>query len=54
MNPRITLLKSQEIELTEWLTSHPNGHERGSVILFRRFTRPVKNLLKSDRFIDSQ
>lgn len=48
---RITLLSSHEKELSEWLSSHPNGHERGAIILFRRLARKVKDLPKSDRFL---
>lgn len=48
---RITLLGSQETRLKTWLTSHPEGHERGAIILFRRLARPVKNMPISDRFI---
>lgn len=48
---RITLLGSQETRLKNWLTSHPEGHERGAIILFRRLARQVKNLTTSDRFI---
>lgn len=51
MSARITILGSQEAELKDWLTSHPERHERGAIILFRRLSRPVKNLQKSDRFI---
>ncbi|SMO81572.1 ThiF family adenylyltransferase [Fodinibius sediminis] len=50
-NPRITLLGSQEEDLKDWLTGHPHGHERGAIILFRRFSRPIKDLPKSDRFV---
>lgn len=51
MSARITLLGSQESKLKDWLTSHPEGHERGAIILFKRLSRPVKNLPRSDRFI---
>jgi len=48
---RITLLGSQEARLKDWLTTHPEGHERGAIILFRRLARQVKNMPASDRFI---
>ena len=48
---RITILGSHERELINWLTTHPLGHERGAIILFRRIARRVKELPKSDRFI---
>jgi len=48
---RITLLGSHEQQLRSWLTGHPFGHERGAIILFRRLSRPVKNLPRSDRFL---
>jgi len=48
---RITLLNSQERQLKNWLTGHPFQHERGALILFRRLSRPAKNLPISDRFL---
>jgi len=51
MSSRITILGSQENKLKDWLKSHPENHERGAIILFRRISRPVKNLVRSDRFI---
>src|SRR6187399_1372516 len=48
---RITLLGSQETRLKTWLTSHPEGHERGAIVLFRRLARHIKNMPASDRFI---
>ncbi|OCW93951.1 thiamine biosynthesis protein ThiF [Macellibacteroides sp. HH-ZS] len=48
---RITLLGSHEKHIIEWLTTHPEGHERGAIILFRRIARIVDELPKSDRFI---
>ncbi|TCZ65034.1 HesA/MoeB/ThiF family protein [Flaviaesturariibacter aridisoli] len=48
---RITLLKSIESRLTVWLNGHPDGHERGAILLFRRFSRPVKGFKQSDRFV---
>ena len=51
MSARITILGSKEKELKEWLQSHPENHERGAIILFKRISRPVENLIDSDRFI---
>lgn len=48
---RITILESQEQSLRKWLTSHPKKHERGALVLFRRFARPVDDLSPSDRFL---
>lgn len=48
---RITLLGSQDRKLQEWLCGHPDGHERGAIILFHRLARPVNNQLLSDRFL---
>ena len=47
---RITLLGSHDRELQVWLNGHPEGHERGAIILFRRLARTVKEQSKSDRF----
>ncbi|VAW75797.1 Sulfur carrier protein adenylyltransferase ThiF [hydrothermal vent metagenome] len=49
--PRITLLESLESNLIDYLTGHPDGHERAAIIFFRRLSRPVKNLPNSDRYI---
>jgi molybdopterin/thiamine biosynthesis adenylyltransferase len=51
---RITLLKSQDEQLRQWLTNHPDHHERGAIILFRRFSRPVNGLAESDRFVATE
>lgn len=51
MTPRITLLGSQDQELRTWLTGHPEGHERGAIVLFRRLARIVHNQPQSDRFL---
>lgn len=48
---RITILKSQEGVLRDWLTNHPDGHERGAIVLFRRFARRIKGLPTSERFL---
>lgn len=51
---RITLLKSQDNQLRQWLTNHPDHHERGAIILFRRFSRPVNGLAESERFVATE
>jgi len=48
---RITMLGSQDRALQEWLCGHPDGHERGALVLFRRLARVVKNIPASDRFL---
>jgi molybdopterin/thiamine biosynthesis adenylyltransferase len=48
---RITILGTLNKVLKEWLPNHPEGHERGAIILFRRLARPLKNLPASDRFL---
>lgn len=48
---RITLLGRQDNDLRVWLNGHPEGHERGAIVLFRRLARPVRKLPKSDRFL---
>lgn len=50
-NPRITLLGSQDQKLRQWLCSHPYGHERGAIVLFRRLSRTAVDLPASDRFL---
>ncbi|MBI1919679.1 MAG: ThiF family adenylyltransferase [Geobacter sp.] len=48
---RITLLGSQDRALKEWLCGHPEGHERGAIVLFRRLARVVNHQPASDRFL---
>ncbi|MEE9914018.1 MAG: ThiF family adenylyltransferase [Deltaproteobacteria bacterium] len=48
---RITLLGSQNRMLQEWLCRHPEGHERGAIVLFRRLARSVNDQPQSDRFL---
>jgi molybdopterin/thiamine biosynthesis adenylyltransferase len=48
---RITLLGAQNHMLQEWLCRHPEGHERGAIVLFRRLARLVKDQPESDRFL---
>lgn len=50
-NGRITLLNSQHETLTSFLDSHPDGHEKAAVVLFRRLHIPVEGLEDSDRYI---
>lgn len=49
--PRICLLGSQATELAAYLDSHPNGHERAAVVMFRRFRSKLAELPSSDRFV---
>jgi molybdopterin-synthase adenylyltransferase len=49
--PRVAILGSMEDKLRVFLESHPNGHERAAVVLFRRLHRPVDGLSDSDRFL---
>jgi hypothetical protein len=49
--PRITILKSLEETLRHFVESHPDGHERAAVVLFRRLHRPVPGLSDSDRYV---
>lgn len=51
MGSRITLLGSQHEMLTSFLESHPDGHEKAAVVLFRRLHIPVEGLPNSDRYI---
>lgn len=51
---RITLLETQNKQLKQWLTSHPYNHERGAIVLFRRFSRYVNGLPESDRFVATE
>lgn len=48
---RITLLSSHEKGLLDHLQSHPHGHERAAIVLFRRLSRHVSGLAESDRYI---
>ncbi|MGY3388320.1 molybdopterin/thiamine biosynthesis adenylyltransferase [Bradyrhizobium sp. USDA 3311] len=48
---RITLLASQDATLRTWLTGHPDGHERGAVLLLRKFDRQVEGQPSSIRFV---
>lgn len=48
---RITLLGSQHQALVEYLESHPEGHEKAAVVLFRRLHLPIAGLENSDRYL---
>ena len=50
---RITLLGSHDRELQEWLSGHPEGHERGAIVLFRCLARRVEGQPISDRFLSA-
>jgi molybdopterin-synthase adenylyltransferase len=49
--PRIAFLDSHEERLRTYLESHPAGHERAAVVLFRRLRREVDGLAASDRYL---
>lgn len=48
---RVTFPGSLEGRLRAWLSDHPERHERGAIILFRRQDRAVADLARSPRFI---
>ena len=48
--PRVTLLAHQDEELREWLAAHPDGHERGAILLMRRYRFESPYLEDSDRY----
>src|SRR5207237_3042917 len=48
---RISLVGSMEEQLRCHLQSHPDGHERAAVVLFRHLHRRVEGLPDSDRFL---
>jgi molybdopterin-synthase adenylyltransferase len=48
---RICLLGSLEERLRSHLMSHPKGHERAAVVLFRRHTHEIPDLPTSDRLV---
>jgi hypothetical protein len=48
---RLTLLGSQHDALIDYLESHPKGHERGAIVLFRRLHVHVDGLVDSDRYL---
>lgn len=50
-SPRLTLLASQDRQLVDFLDSHPDGHERAAIVLFRRIHRAVEKLPASDRYL---
>ena len=49
--PRITLLASQEASLRSFLSSHPQGHERAAIVLFRRHHHVIDGFPTSDRYV---
>jgi hypothetical protein len=51
MNSRIVFTGSQEARLRNWLESHPEGHERAALALFRKLGRTVEGLDASSRFV---
>lgn len=51
IQPRITLLASQDKFLREHLDSHASGHERAAVVLFKRLSIAAGGLPMSDRFV---
>lgn len=51
MNARIVLTGSHDKRLRDWLTGHPDGHERGAWVLFRRFARDVPDQVASPRLV---
>lgn len=48
---QITFYGSLESRLREWLTGSPEGHERGALVLFRRYRQDVAGLPSSARFV---
>lgn len=51
---RITLLGSAHTDLTRFLESHPDGHEKAAAVLFRRLHICVGGLPDSDRYIATE
>lgn len=50
---RLCLLGSLERSIRDYLTGHPDGHERVAIVLFRRFKSP-DGLPESDRFVATE
>lgn len=50
-NPRVVLEDSQERRLRAHLESHPLGHERAAIVLFRRLHCSVEGFVDSDRYL---
>ncbi|MER9971842.1 ThiF family adenylyltransferase [Mesorhizobium sp. M0060] len=48
---RISITGSLDNRLKSWLTGHPDGHERGALVLFRKMERTVAGLSPSTRFV---
>ena len=51
MQSRVTMLGSLASRLATFLDSHPHGHERAAIVLFRRLHDPASGLPNSDRYI---
>jgi len=49
--PRVAFPASLERRVSGWLGGHPDNHERGAIILFRKFGRPVEGLPTSARYV---
>jgi molybdopterin/thiamine biosynthesis adenylyltransferase len=51
MSHRITFYGSLETRLRAWLDGSPEKHERGALVLFRRYRTDVEGLPESTRFV---
>lgn len=51
MSARIVFTASQNVRLRNWLESHPEGHERAALTLFRKLDRKIAGLDASSRFV---
>lgn len=49
--PRIAMIAGLEAQLRGFLMSHPGGHERASLVLFRRHRCEIDGLATSDRYL---
>lgn len=50
-NARVVIGGALEGRLRAWLTGHPEGHERGAFVFFRKLDRSVEGLGRSPRYI---
>lgn len=50
-HPRIALLASHAREMEEFFDSHPEGHERAAILLFKRLAISIPGLDNSDRYV---
>ncbi|MBA4010768.1 MAG: thiamine biosynthesis protein ThiF [Phenylobacterium sp.] len=48
---RIVIGGALDARLRTWLTSHPEGHERGAFVFFKKVDRDVQGLERSPRYI---